>query len=141
MVKKEKKFVIGGVEILPGERKHIELDVAKLYDFTEMKMSVEVIRGKEDGPVLFVSGAIHGDEINGTEIIRRLLSHKILNTLKGTLIAVPIVNIFGYNTKSRYLPDRRDLNRHFPGAKEGSLAGIMARIFTEEIIKKINSWN
>ena len=129
-------MIIGGTSISPGERKRVLLDVAKLYDFTDMNIPIEVIRGKKDGPVLFVSGAIHGDEINGVEIIRQLLTHKALSRIKGTLIAVPIVNVFGFNTKSRYLPDRRDLNRCFPGSENGSLAAQIAHIFMTEIVQK-----
>ncbi len=129
-------FVIGGTEIQPGERKRVLLDVAKLYDFTDMNIPIEVVRGKEDGPILFVSGAVHGDEINGVEVIRRLLTKKTLKSIKGTLIAVPIVNVFGFNTNSRYLPDRRDLNRSFPGTENGSLAGQLAHTFITEIVKK-----
>lgn len=129
-------FNIAGQNIALGERKHIALTVAKLYDYTDMKIPVSVWRGKEDGPTLFVSAAIHGDEINGVDIVRRLLKHKALTKLKGTLIAIPIVNIFGFNDKSRYLPDRRDLNRSFPGEKHGSLASQIAYIFRSEIIEK-----
>ncbi len=125
---------IDGICIEAGERKKININVARLYDFTEMNIPVEVMRGHEDGPRLFVCAAIHGDEINGTEIIKRLLKHRALRNIKGTLIAVPIVNVFGYNTKSRYLPDRRDLNRHFPGSEQGSLAGQLAHTFMTEII-------
>lgn len=127
---------IGGVDIALGERKRLSIKVAKLYDFTDMTIPVEVVRGKEDGPVLFVSGAIHGDEINGTEIVRRLLSQKALKKIKGTLIAVPIVNVFGFNSKSRYLPDRRDLNRSFPGSATGSMAAQLADTFMREIVEK-----
>lgn len=127
---------IGGVDIALGERKQVNLNVARLYDFTEMNVPVEVIRGKEHGPRLFVSAAIHGDEINGVEIIKRLLNHRALKKIRGTLIAVPIVNVFGYNTKSRYLPDRRDLNRHFPGTEKGSLAGQLAHTFMTEIVEQ-----
>ena len=129
-------LIIGDETIKLGERKKIFLKLAKLYDFTDMSIPVEVIRGKEDGPILFVSGAIHGDEINGVEIIRRLLKRKMIKDIKGTLIAVPIVNVFGFNTKSRYLPDRRDLNRSFPGLKEGSLASQIAYTFRKEILEK-----
>ncbi|MEM7046865.1 MAG: succinylglutamate desuccinylase/aspartoacylase family protein [Pseudomonadota bacterium] len=125
---------IGSTRIKPGERKQININVARLYDFTEMNIPVEVIRGKEQGPRLFVSAATHGDEINGVEIIKRLLKHRALKKIKGTLIAVPIVNVFGYNTKSRYLPDRRDLNRHFPGSINGSLAEQLAHTFMSEIV-------
>lgn len=128
---------IGGVRIPPGKRKRLELPVARLFDYTSMSIPVEVVRGKEDGPTLFVSAAIHGDEINGTEIIRRLLSRRgQFSGLKGTLIAVPVVNIFGFNNNTRYLPDRRDLNRCFPGSKTGSLAAQMANIFMTEIVAK-----
>jgi len=129
-------LVIGGVSIKRGERKRILLDVAKLYDFTEMNIPIEVIRGKKDGPILFVSGAIHGDEINGVEIVRQLLTKKSLNRIRGTLIAIPIVNVFGFNTKSRYLPDRRDLNRCFPGSQNGSLTSQLAHTFITEIVGK-----
>ena len=132
-----KELVIGGVSIAPGRRKQIELPIAKLFDYTELTIPVQVVRGKEDGPVLFVSAAIHGDEINGSEAIKRLLGRrKLLSKLKGTLLAVPIVNVFGFNQNSRYLPDRRDLNRSFPGSSTGSLAGQVANVFMEEIVSK-----
>jgi predicted deacylase len=131
-----KALTIGGVQILPGERKRIDLPIAKLYDYTEMKIPVEVIRGKKDGPTLFISAAIHGDEINGTETIKRLLAKKRgLGNLSGTLIAVPVVNIYGYNNKVRYLPDRRDLNRCFPGSPTGPLAMQVAHTFMNEIVQ------
>lgn len=127
---------INDVKINPGETVDTKLSVAKLYDYTDVKVPVRVIRGKKDGPTLFVCAALHGDEINGVEIIRRLLGHKSLKRIKGTLIAIPIVNVFGFNAKSRYLPDRRDLNRCFPGSKTGSLGGLLAHLFVEEIVKK-----
>lgn len=127
---------ICGESIKPGESKKIELPVAHLYDFTAMTVSVKVIRGKKPGPTLFISAALHGDEINGVEIIRRLLGRKFLNELRGTLIVVPIVNVYGFNTKSRYLPDRRDLNRSFPGSEKGSMASQLAATFMNEIVKK-----
>lgn len=127
---------INGVDIAAGERKRVRIYLSGLYDFTQLTIPVEVIRGTEEGPRLFVSAAIHGDEINGVEIIRRLLNHNALKKIRGTLIAVPIVNVFGYNTKSRYLPDRRDLNRCFPGSPKGSMAGQLAHTFMTEIVKK-----
>jgi hypothetical protein len=137
MADEPKELFIGGVSIPPGKRKQIELPVAKLFDYTEMRIPVEVIRGKEDGPTLFISAAIHGDEINGVEVIKRLLARKkTLARIKGTLIAVPIVNVFGFNNNVRYLPDRRDLNRCFPGSDTGSLAGQIAHIFMNEIVSK-----
>lgn len=136
MLTGKKKFSIGDQVVERGERKTVQLSVAKLYDFTDIHIPIEVIRGKEAGPKLFLCGAIHGDEINGTEIIRSVLSKKILSQLHGTLIAVPVVNIFGFYNKTRYLPDRRDLNRSFPGNKEGSFASRVAYVFTREIVRK-----
>ena len=132
----QEELIIGGTAIKPGERKQVYLDTAKLYDFTDMSIPIEVVRGKEDGPVLFVSAAVHGDEINGVEIIRRLLTKKAIKNIKGTLITIPIVNVFGFNTKSRYLPDRRDLNRNFPGSEKGSLTAQLAYTFMTEIVEK-----
>lgn len=99
-------------------------------------MPVHVIHGKQAGPVLFVTAAIHGDEINGIEIIRRLLNIKSLQRLTGTLIAVPVVNVYGFVSQSRYLPDRRDLNRSFPGSERGSMAARLADTLMTEIIDK-----
>jgi uncharacterized protein len=129
-------MIIDGQEILPGERRKLLLTLAKLYDFTDMRIPVAVIRGTEPGPTLFISSAIHGDEINSVDIVRRLLKRKLLNTIRGTLIAIPIVNVFGFNDKSRYLPDRRDLNRSFPGERHGSLASQIAYIFRTEIVEQ-----
>lgn len=137
MIKKSpSKFTIDGVEIKRGKRSRINIDMGSIYDFTDVKMPLEVVRGKEDGPTLFISSTIHGDEINGIEIARRLLSHKALEHICGTLIVIPIVNIFGFNDRSRYLPDRRDLNRCFPGLKNGSLTSQLAHKFMQEIVLK-----
>ncbi|MBU6140506.1 MAG: succinylglutamate desuccinylase/aspartoacylase family protein [Proteobacteria bacterium] len=130
------RFTIDNIEIKRGQRLRINIDMGSIYDFTDVKMPVEVIRSKKDGPTLFVSSTIHGDEINGIEIARRLLSHKALKNIYGTLIVIPIVNIFGFNDRSRYLPDRRDLNRCFPGIKNGSLASQLAHKFMSEIVLK-----
>jgi len=105
-----------------------------LYTHTPVVMSAQVIRGRRDGPRLFVSAAVHGDEINGVEIIRRLIRTPALKHLRGTLIAVPVVNVYGFVRRSRYLPDRRDLNRSFPGSEKGSLAARLANAFLEEIV-------
>lgn len=133
-----KELEIGGVIIKRGETKRIELPLPPLYTDTRMSMPVHVQRGKRDGPVMFVSGAVHGDELNGIEIVNRLLKNKSLKYLKGTLIAVPIVNGYGVLNQSRYLPDRRDLNRSFPGSSKGSIAGRLAHLFLKEIVAKCN---
>jgi predicted deacylase len=101
-----------------------------------MTLPVLVVHGRRSGPVLFVSAAVHGDEINGVEIIRRLLKVRALDNLKGTLLAVPIANPFGFIQRSRYLPDRRDLNRSFPGTPKGSLAGRLAHLFMTEVASR-----
>jgi len=118
MIKKsDSLYTIDGIEIKRGQRFRVNIDMGSIYDFTDVKMPVEVIRGKKDGPTLFVSSTIHGDEINGIEITRRLLDSEAIENICGMLIVIPIVNIFGFNDRSRYLPDRRDLNRCFPGLK------------------------
>jgi predicted deacylase len=130
-------LVINNISISRGMRVHISMPVAKLFDNTDVIMPVEVIRGQEPGPTMFISAAIHGDELNGVETIRRLLYKKrILSRIHGTLIVVPIVNVFGYNQNMRYLPDRRDLNRVFPGSAKGSLASRIAHKFMTEIVAK-----
>ncbi|EWH12251.1 succinylglutamate desuccinylase/aspartoacylase [Catenovulum agarivorans DS-2] len=129
---------IGEHTIGLGQRVKLELPVASLYSDTNLSMPVEVIRAKKPGPTLFISAAIHGDELNGIEIIRRLLLQKSFKLSKGTLIAVPVVNVYGLLNQSRYLPDRRDLNRSFPGSPKGSLAGRLAHMFLHEIVHKCN---
>jgi predicted deacylase len=124
---------IGGITVRPGKRMMIDLPVPPLYTHTSLAMPVHVVHGKTDGPRLFVSAAVHGDEINGIEIIRRLLQMKLISKIRGVLIAVPVVNVYGFINQSRYLPDRRDLNRSFPGTGAGTLAGRLARIFADEI--------
>jgi predicted deacylase len=129
-----KSIEIGNVLVEPGQRLNINLPVADLYTSTSLSMPVKVISGKTAGPVLFVSAAIHGDELNGVEIVRRLLKRKALRSIRGTLLAVPIVNVHGFLHQSRYLPDRRDLNRSFPGSAKGSIAARLANLFTKQIV-------
>jgi predicted deacylase len=128
------ELVIGGQTIQPGSRVSIDLPVALLHTQTPLSMPVQVRRGKKDGPRLFISAAIHGDELNGVEIIRRLHQHKSLSRLHGSLITIPTVNVYGVIHHSRYLPDRRDLNRSFPGSERGSLASRLANLFMTEIV-------
>ncbi|BFM07017.1 succinylglutamate desuccinylase/aspartoacylase family protein [Halioxenophilus aromaticivorans] len=125
---------IGGHQIAPGETLQIEMPVVRLYTDTDICMPVHVVRGKKPGPTVFVSAAIHGDELNGVEIIRRLIKDKSPRIVQGTLLLVPMVNVYGVLNQSRYMPDRRDLNRCFPGSRKGSLAGIVANRFLTEIV-------
>lgn len=101
-----------------------------------MSLPVHVIHGRREGPVIFISAAIHGDELNGVEIIRRVLTTKQLNRIAGTVLAIPVVNAYGLAQQSRYLPDRRDLNRSFPGSESGSLASRIAHLFMEQIVSR-----
>ncbi|WP_448213770.1 succinylglutamate desuccinylase/aspartoacylase family protein [Colwellia sp. MEBiC06753] len=130
------EVTIAGVSVKPGETKQLELPVARLYTDTEISMPIHVQRGKREGPTLFISAAIHGDELNGVEIIHRIIKSKALKSLKGTLVAVPIVNVYGVLSQSRYMPDRRDLNRSFPGSEKSSLAGRVANLFLTEIVSQ-----
>lgn len=133
MLNPEESFSIGDVEIAPGEEEFIDLPITHLYH-TPLTMPVRVRRGRRPGPVMFISAALHGDELNGVEIIRRVLGLKHVRNLRGCLIAVPIVNVQAFLIQSRYLPDRRDLNRSFPGSETGSLASRMANVFLQEIV-------
>jgi len=128
-------ITIAGTRIKPGQQTTISVPVARLYTHTEMAMPVHVVHGRRDGPRLFVSGAIHGDEIIGTEIIRRLMKLKRLRSIRGTLLAVPVVNVYGFLQHSRYSPDRRDLNRFFPGSEKGSLTSQLAGTVMEQVVQ------
>lgn len=136
MATKNKPVTINGITVQPGERRVIELPVGKLYTHIDVNIPLQVICGKNSGPTLFISAAIHGDELNGVEITRRLLTTSALKRLRGTLIVIPVVNIFGIIQHSRYLPDRRDLNRSFPGSSRGSLAARLAHIFLQEVVRQ-----
>lgn len=128
--------IVNQEKIKPGERKTILLPMPKLYDCTPISMPVHVIRGKKEGPVLLVTAAIHGDEVNGVEIVRRLIKRQDLKNMSGTLIAVPIVNVYGFLYQDRYLMDRRDLNRSFPGSAKGSLGSRLAHLISTELISQ-----
>ncbi|HEX9880907.1 MAG TPA: succinylglutamate desuccinylase/aspartoacylase family protein [Hyphomicrobium sp.] len=129
-------FVIGGLSVKPGERQLVDLPISKLSNHAPVTLPVHVLHGPKPGPTMFVSAAIHGDELNGVEIIRRLLRTLDPQSICGTLLCVPVVNVFGFISRSRYLPDRRDLNRSFPGAAGGSLAARLAHLFLTEIVKR-----
>lgn len=133
---KHQAFEIGTDVVLSGTRRTIELPVSSLSDHTPVTMSAHIIHGKINGPTVFISAGIHGDEVIGIEIVRRLLNSPRLRNIKGSLIVVPIVNSFGFINRSRYLPDRRDLNRSFPGNEEGSLAARLAHLFLTEIVSR-----
>jgi hypothetical protein len=135
-----KELLINGVRIRQGQSTNIELPIAKLPTHTLIDLPIFIRSAKEDGPVVLISGGIHGDEINGVVTAKRLLEEfdEGLTLLKGTLIFIPLVNIYGFLSNSRTFPDGRDLNRSFPGSKKGSLAGRIAYILNEQIIPQID---
>jgi len=133
---KQRKLTIGDVDLLAGESRDIRLKVSESYTGDDIAIPIRVIRAKRPGPVMFITGAVHGDEINGTGIIRELMFGPPMQLSAGTLVLVPVVNSFGFETNSRYLPDRRDLNRCFPGSSRGSLASRLADIFFKQVVSK-----
>ncbi len=126
--------IIDGEQVAAGTRRIIHLPLPELYTHSPASMPVHVLHGLRDGPCLLVVSALHGDEINGVEIIRRLSAHPSLIRLKGTLLLVPVMNVFGFLAQSRYLPDRRDLNRSFPGSPKGSMAARLANLVVTELL-------
>ncbi|MGZ4446519.1 MAG: succinylglutamate desuccinylase/aspartoacylase family protein [Nocardioides sp.] len=129
-------FEIGTVRVRPGMGRALSLPITRLVTGAEVELPVRVVHGREDGPTVWVNAAIHGDEAVGVEVIRQVLADLDPKALRGTLIAVPIVNVLGFMTGSRYLPDRRDLNRSFPGSARGSLAGRIAHLLMTEVVAK-----
>ncbi len=133
-IPKRLPYEFGRAQIAGGTDAVVHLPVSVMPDHTPVNLSVHVFHGKQEGPTLFVSAAVHGDEVIGVEIVRRLLHSPALKRMRGTLLAVPIVNTFGFMNHSRYLPDRRDLNRSFPGSPTGSLASRLAHIFLNDVV-------
>ena len=130
--------MIFGESIIPGESKTINVEIARLHTTTKLNIPVIIRRSKIDGPVVLFSAGIHGDEINGVEIVRQIISKKINRPKKGTIICIPIINVYGFVNKSREFPDGRDLNRVFPGSKTGSLASRFAFHILTEIMPVVN---
>lgn len=120
----------------PGSRKELELHPARLPSGGWMAIPVVVIHGASPGPMIWLSAAIHGDEVCGVEIIRQVLNRLRPLKVSGTLLAVPVVNVPGFASGNRYLPDRRDLNRSFPGSARGSLASRFAHSLMTEIVAR-----
>ena len=126
----KKPLVIGGHKLPPGTRKTLKLPIGHLITHEIVDLTVHIRRGKRPGPRLLVSAAIHGDEINGVEAVRNLLSKK-MSRMSGDLILIPVANLPAFLSRSRYLPDRRDLNRLFPGSSTGSFGARLARVLTK----------
>ncbi len=128
------RFEIGGTRVEPGRRERLHIRVARLPAGGWLSLPIEVIHGAAPGPAIFLSGAIHGDELDGVQITRQVLERIRAAEVRGTVVAVPIVNLPGVVAESRYLPDRRDLNRAFPGSVNGSLAARLAHLFMREVV-------
>lgn len=129
-------FAIGGVRVRAGQAKGVELPIARLVTGGDVSLPVRVLHGREEGPVVWLDAAIHGDEVVGVEVIRQVLAQVSPKQLRGTLIAVPVVNVLGFLNGDRYLPDRRDLNRSFPGSARGSLASRIAHLLMTEVVAR-----
>lgn len=137
-MKNSKTISILGESILPGQSKTIYMEIAKLHNATKLKIPIVVQRSKIEGPTILFSAGIHGDEINGVEIVRQLITKKINRPKTGTIICIPVINMFGFVNQSREFPDGRDLNRVFPGSKKGSLASRFAYHILTEIMPIID---
>src|SRR5574343_1837035 len=133
-----KEITIFNETILPGESKTINMQIAKLHTMTDLQIPIIVERSKLEGPTVLFSAGLHGDELNGTEIVRQLIVQKINKPKRGTIICMPIINIFGFVNQTREFPDGRDLNRVFPGSKTGSLASRFAHYIIQEIIPHVD---
>jgi uncharacterized protein len=129
----KKLFSILGQTISPGQSAFLNMEVAKLHTRTPIQIPIIIQRAKKDGPTLLLLGGVHGDEVNGVAIVRKIIKEKINRPTKGTVICIPVFNIFGYLNLTREFPDGRDLNRIFPGSKNGSLASQFAYRFMTEI--------
>lgn len=137
-VNQDNILVVDGESIAQGEYKQVKLLVGRLPSDTQISILAHVYRGKEDGPVLLLQGGVHGDEINGVETIRRIIEADTLSAIKrGTVIAIPLLNVFGFINFSREVPDGKDVNRSFPGSSTGSLASRIARNLTKKILPHV----
>jgi uncharacterized protein len=139
MIKPRQRKPIGewfGEEIPAGEARNVTLAVSESYSSMTVPIPIHIRRATEDGPIVFVTAALHGDEINGTGVIRQLIQDNNFRLLRGSAILVPVLNLLAFDRHSRYLPDRRDLNRSFPGSANGSLASRMARTIFDEIVSR-----
>lgn len=131
-------ITINNHKIGPGEHKEIQLNIARLPTYTNIDLPVHVFRAEQEGPSLLLTGGLHGDELNGVEIVRRMISRNMLKPQKGSVIAIPLVNVYGFIQNVRGLPDGKDINRSFPGIKGGSLARLLAYTLMNEIVPQID---
>lgn len=133
---RHKPLVIAGERIRPGERSQVRLKFSESYLGAPVRVPIQVIRAKKPGPRLLLTACVHGDELNGMGILRELLFGQPPPLICGTLIIVPVVNVFGLENHTRYLPDRRDLNRTFPGSATGSITSRLANVIFSELVQQ-----
>lgn len=135
-----KELNIQGVQVRAGEKANIKIPIAKLPTHTLIDLPIFIRSSPQEGPVVLISGGVHGDEINGIATAKKLLEafDQELDLLRGAVIVIPVVNIYGFLSNSRTFPDGRDLNRSFPGSKKGSLASRIAHILSAEILPHID---
>lgn len=129
-------FEIAGTVVVAGRKAQVELPIARLMSGTPVALPLLVFHGRNAGPAVWLSAAVHGDELCGVEIIRQVIDDLDPASMSGTVIAMPVVNVHGFNTGDRYLPDRRDLNRSFPGSARGSLAARIAHLVMTEVVRR-----
>lgn len=129
-----RQLTIAGQEILPGEFREININIARLPSHTQIETPIYVSRAVDDGPVLALIAGMHGDEINGMEIVRRIIERGLHKVKRGTVVCMPIINVYGFLNYSRDVPDGKDVNRSFPGNKRGSLASRVAYHLMHDVI-------
>lgn len=129
-----KEIIILGQKIEPGKSYQIKIDIARLHTRTKIEVPIIISRAKKAGPTVLISAGVHGNEVNGVEIVRQLVANKYNVPDAGMTICVPVVNVFGFLIKTREFPDGKDLNRVFPGSKNGSLASSFAYVFMQEVV-------
>lgn len=129
-------YLFNGISVLPGTRSRVQVPLPDLPNGSPVSLPVMVFHGVEAGPTVWISAAVHGDEINGVEIVRLVLRQLDPSYMRGTILVAPIVDVYGFNRGERYLPDRRDLNRSFPGSSKGSLASRVAHRFRVAVVER-----
>jgi predicted deacylase len=138
VVGENKDITIGNETVIPGEEKLLKISIDRLPTGTLIDIPIYVFNSKKAGPTVLIQAGLHGDEINGIEIVRRMLQERRFKLRKGAVIAVPILNIFGFIHFSRDVPDGKDVNRSFPGTKSGSMASRIAYHYTSELLDQID---
>lgn len=128
-----------GTEIMPGTSQRLSWSATELFEGVPVSTPVLVVNGVMPGPTLCLTAAVHGDELNGIEMVRRVMHDLDPSRVSGAVIGIPIVNVQGFRRGSRYLPDRRDLNRYFPGNPNGSAAARIANSFFTKVVEQCDA--